>query len=291
MYSCMVWRIQCQTLLSVAQWPWEVADMNWSTRKFLSKKRVFVAARQTERRGRLPRGASWGFSILGDIQKLSVHRPEQPTGWLCFGQGDCTRWCSGVPANLSNAVIFLLLMCCETKLYRTLESTDTSCAWHLEVIYTTISIGTRSVLHTSLTLWPLHSTSAPPWKTNKKMLFHWNSQVPFVAVGQIVRTQGCLSRGGGINQVDPLGDPQGKGKILTTGRTWNYRALLPWCVGLEKVTKISDEDRVCLLALCYALSWGRAQKSSHACFLCPHTACWHSFLIANVSKRYQPMIK
>lgn len=52
----------------------------WSTRKFfLSIKRVFVTARQTEHWGRLPREASRMFSILGDTQKLFVHSPEQPT--------------------------------------------------------------------------------------------------------------------------------------------------------------------------------------------------------------------
>lgn len=46
--------------------------------EILLKHKVFVTARQIEHWGRLHRGASEGFSILGNIQKLPGHSPEQP---------------------------------------------------------------------------------------------------------------------------------------------------------------------------------------------------------------------
>lgn len=181
-------------------------------------------------------------------------------------------------------------MCCETKLYLRQHWHILSMAVFWRWFTFIISTGIWSVLHSSLTLWPLHCISSLHWKTNKKMLLSWNSQVPFVVLGQIVRTQGCLSRGGAINQVDPLWDtPLEKGKILTTGRTWHYRALLPWCVGLAKVTKISDED--CLPSCPVPCSLMRQSTAVIPCLLCPHTTHWYSFLAPNVSKRYWLMIK
>lgn len=128
-----------------------------------------------------------------------------------------------------------------------------------------ISTGTWLVLHSSLTLWPLHSTSALHWKTNKKIPLHWNSQVPFVAVGQTVRTQGFPSRGGAINQVDTLWDtPLGKGKVLTTGRTCTLQALqgtLAMVCGIGESNK-NFRWRLSAFLPCALLSH-EAEHSSH----------------------------
>lgn len=142
------------------------------------------------------------------------------------------------------------------------------------------------VPHSSLTLHPLHDTFALHLEINKKMLLCGSDQVPFVAIGQTLRSTGGLSRAGSIGRVDPLWDPargQGRsGPLAGYGITeHSYHGAWGW----EKQTTSSGEDFICLLASYFVLSQGRNQLPAHALHPLPCRAHWDGFPIDNLCKK------